>query len=297
MIDSGHWRRTLARELTVRSRMTPLEAMRHDVSYGCTARRVGITGAPGVGKSSLIAQLIQSWVPARIGVLAIDPTSPISGGALLGDRIRMDAVAQASEAVIRSLGSGNSADGLCPNIVLLLDAMEKVGIERVVLETVGVGQVSYEVRSLVDTCVLVLIPESGDTIQAMKAGILEMADIYVVNKADLPGAPKLIGELQSIAQWRSEKTGWTPPVISASTKSKDGIAELGAAIDAHVARTRTTEAVLQKNSERRTYHLRSVLERLFHAIVAEQKDIAEATSTSVQFKQALERICALRLPD
>lgn len=167
------------------------------------ARRVGFTGSPGAGKSTLISRYAKGSLDQgnKTGILAIDPTSPISGGALLGDRIRMDAVAGDPRLFIRSVPSRNAHDGLCDNAPDLLLAMEQFGFDEIVLETVGVGQVEYSVKTLVDTLVLVLMPESGDTIQAMKAGILESADIIVINKADLPGAERSHAEISAILKY------------------------------------------------------------------------------------------------
>src|SRR5207237_417574 len=153
----------LARELTARARMPAQNALRLPLPEA-SARRVGITGPPGAGKSTLIGLLVEQSIAAgsKVGVLAVDPTSPISGGSLLGDRVRMDHLSGAELAFIRSVSSGAAVDGLCPNIVPLLAAFDEEGFDELVLETVGIGQVSYSARQLVDTFVLVLVPESGD---------------------------------------------------------------------------------------------------------------------------------------
>ncbi|MDE0779181.1 MAG: methylmalonyl-CoA mutase [Alphaproteobacteria bacterium] len=196
--------------------------------------RIGVTGAPGAGKSTLIARLakLRKGEDHKIAVLAIDPTSPVSKGSILGDRIRMDAIADDPNIFIRSIPSRRSHDGLADNTADLLAAMEGHGFDEVILESVGVGQAEYTIRTLVDTVVLVLLPESGDAIQAMKAGILEMADIYVVSKADLPGAELMVAEIQQVAE-RQTADGWAPPVISTSRNDLEGFARLDAAISAH----------------------------------------------------------------
>lgn len=255
------WRRQLARELTIRARAPAGEVMSACISFGGKARRIGITGPPGAGKSSLIALLAKQWTerPSKVGVIAVDPTSPLSGGSLLGDRIRIDEVSANSNLFIRSLPSGNASDGLCPNILSLLDAFEEAAFDHVILETVGVGQVSYQAKALVDTFVVVLVPESGDTIQAMKAGILELADIYVVNKADLPAAAKIATELRSIALWRGRNESWVPPVILASAKENRGASELSEAIEFHRKASLTEERVAALAIARREYLLRALL--------------------------------------
>ena len=198
--------------------------------------RIGITGAPGAGKSSLIARLAKRRKRAdrKVAVLAIDPSSPVSQGSILGDRIRMDSIADDPDIFIRSIPSRRAHDGLADNTADLLNAMEGHGFGEIILETVGVGQAEYTIRTLVDTVVLILVPHSGDAIQAMKAGILEMADIYVVNKADLPGADLMAAEIEQVAEHQSAD-GWKPPVILASRDDPGGFAALDDAINAHTA--------------------------------------------------------------
>ena len=201
---------------------------------GSALIRIGVTGPPGAGKSTLIARLakLRKGSRRKIAVLAIDPTSPVSQGSILGDRIRMDSIADDPDIFIRSIPSRRAHDGLTDNTADLLNAMEGHGFDEVILESVGVGQAEYSIRTLVDTVVLVLLPESGDAIQAMKAGILEMADIYVVNKADLPGAELMAAEIEMVAQ-RQSADAWTPPVIRTTRNDPDGFAELDAAIASH----------------------------------------------------------------
>ncbi len=196
--------------------------------------RIGITGAPGAGKSSLIARLagLRKGADRKIAVLAIDPSSPVSQGSILGDRIRMDAIADDPDVFIRSIPSRRAQDGLADNTADLLGSMEGHGFDEIILETVGVGQAEYAIRTLVDTVVLVLVPNSGDAIQAMKAGILEMADVYVVNKADLPGADLMAAEIEQVADHQSA-AGWTPPVIMTTRDDPAGFDALDAAITAH----------------------------------------------------------------
>jgi LAO/AO transport system kinase len=198
--------------------------------------RIGITGAPGAGKSSLIARLAKHRKRSdrKVAVLAVDPSSPVSQGSILGDRIRMDAIADDPDIFIRSIPSRRAHDGLADNTADLLNAMEGHGFGEIILETVGVGQAEYTIRTLVDTVVLILVPHSGDAIQAMKAGILEMADIYVVNKADLPGADLMAAEIEQVADHQSAD-GWTPPVIMTSRNDPEGFAALDDAINAHMA--------------------------------------------------------------
>jgi LAO/AO transport system kinase len=162
------------------------------------AQRIGITGPPGAGKSTLILQLVQTYRRRglTVAVVAVDPTSPFSGGALLGDRIRMEAVALDPGVYIRSMATRGSLGGLATSTREVCDVLDAGGFDRIVIETVGVGQSELAVTSMADSTVLVLVPESGDGIQTLKSGLMEAADVYVVNKADRPGAESIARELE-----------------------------------------------------------------------------------------------------
>lgn len=237
------------------------------------AWRIGVTGAPGAGKSSLIARLARlrlerlarepgrSGAPAeQLAVIAIDPTSPVSHGSILGDRIRMEDIAGDQRAYIRSLPSRGGRDGLTHNIVDILYALDVHGFRETILETVGVGQAEHAVRLMVDTVVLVLHPESGDSIQAMKAGVMELADVYVVNKADLPGARRALAELRATLGNLSA-SGFRPPILSVSQNDPASIASLDKAIEAH--RSHVEECGLRhiRRAARQAYHVDSLILR------------------------------------
>jgi len=182
------------------------QAFLHEVMQtGPRTRRLGMTGPPGAGKSSLVAILCGQYREAgeRLGVVAVDPTSPFSGGALLGDRIRMGEFATDPGIFIRSMATRGSLGGLATATKEVLDLMDAFGFDRVLAETVGVGQTELEITGATDTVVVVLVPESGDAIQAMKAGLMEIADVFVVNKADRPGADRLVRELRTSMQLRA----------------------------------------------------------------------------------------------
>lgn len=251
-------RRALSRALSRIANADVSETLaQQNASTPATLSRIGITGAPGAGKSTLIARLahLRKGVDRKIAVLAIDPTSPVSQGSILGDRIRMDSIADDPDIFIRSIPSRRAHDGLTDNTADLLNAMEGHGFDEVILESVGVGQAEYTIRTLVDTVVLVLLPESGDAIQAMKAGILEMADIYVVNKADLPGAELLESHIQQVAE-RQSRNGWTPPVICTTRSDPAGFALLDKAIrdHAHWRATHTDETAVRRARARYQAH-------------------------------------------
>ena len=203
------------------------------------ARVVGITGSPGVGKSTTTSALVTLLRAEgrRVGVLAVDPTSPFSGGALLGDRVRMQEHATDPGVFIRSMASRGHLGGLAgatPQAVRVLDA---AGCDDVLVETVGVGQSEVEVAALADTTVVVLAPGMGDAIQAAKAGILEVADVFVVNKADREGADTTVRELRAMVSLgrreAAEPGSWRPPIVTTVATAGEGLSELLAAVAAH----------------------------------------------------------------
>jgi LAO/AO transport system kinase len=200
------------------------------------AHIVGLTGSPGVGKSTVTGALVRVYRDAglRVGVLAVDPSSPFSGGALLGDRVRMQDHATDDQVFIRSMASRGHLGGLSwatPQAVRILAA---AGFDLVLIETVGVGQAEVEIASLADTALVVVAPGLGDSIQAAKAGILEIADIFAVNKSDRPGAHEVVRDLRSMLAMASYGANdWKPPIVSTSAATGDGIADLAAAIDKH----------------------------------------------------------------
>jgi len=228
--------RALARLISlVEDRMPGYRALIDEV-YSCTGKayHLGITGPPGVGKSTLVDRLIPLYREEgkRVGVLACDPTSPFSGGALLGDRIRMQALRGDEGVFIRSLATRGSLGGLAgavPEAAILLEA---AGYELIVFETIGVGQAEIDVVEAADAVVVVLTPQSGDAIQALKAGLMEIADIFVVNKADQGEADRAVQTLKLTLQ-PLEEEAWVPPVIKTVASSGEGISELKEALERH----------------------------------------------------------------
>jgi GTPase len=230
------------------------------------ARRIGITGPPGAGKSTLTTRLVNAWREAglRVGVIAVDPTSPFTGGALLGDRVRMEAVALDPGVFIRSLATRGSLGGISSATRAVADVLDAFGFDRIVMETVGVGQSELDIARAADTTVVILVPESGDSIQALKAGLMEIADLFVVNKADRPGAERVRNDIELMlgmrhglsiesaghhgvdlkvmaspgkaareAARKEDTTSWTPPVALTVAHKGDGIPDLMASLDRH----------------------------------------------------------------
>jgi LAO/AO transport system kinase len=232
------------------------------------ARRVGITGPPGAGKSTLTTLLAETYLAAgmTVGIVAVDPTSPFTGGALLGDRVRMERVALHPNVFIRSMATRGSLGGLAATTREVCDVLDAFGVDRILVETVGVGQSELDIARLADTSAVVLVPESGDSIQTLKAGVMEIADLFVVNKADRPGADRLRNDIELMLGLRSGATlkdvpahhgvdlkhvnpkrvareaaardddeHWTPPVLRTIGATGEGVAEFVTALDRHFA--------------------------------------------------------------
>jgi len=213
---------------------------------------IGLTGSPGVGKSTTTAALVGAFRARgdRVGVLAVDPSSPFTGGALLGDRVRMQDHALDGEVFIRSMASRGRLGGLAwatPQALLVLEA---VGCDVVLIETVGVGQAEVEIASLADTTVVLLAPGMGDAIQAAKAGILEVGDVFVVNKADRDGADRTVREVKGMLALGGGSPGWTPPVCRTVASTGEGIAELVEALDRHRKHLRTSGELDRRRAAR-----------------------------------------------
>jgi LAO/AO transport system kinase len=215
------------------------------------AIRIGITGPPGAGKSTLLSKLA---LEARrngkkVGIVAADPTSPFTGGALLGDRVRMAELAADDGIFIRSMATRGSLGGLANSVPDVCQALGAFGVERIFLETVGVGQSELDIVDAADTVVVVLVPESGDGIQAMKAGLMEIGDIFVINKADREGAEGASVEVKSILELRNADSGWSAPVLLTTATKGEGSRELSDKIEEHARFLSKTDGLERKRRD------------------------------------------------
>ncbi len=196
---------------------------------------VGITGAPGAGKSSLVDKLAQYYrqQDERVGIVAVDPSSPFSGGAILGDRIRMQTLGLDQGVFIRSMATRGNLGGLARTTVDAVSILDAAGYGKIIIETVGVGQDEVEVVKAADVSVVVLVPGMGDDIQAIKAGIMEIGDVFVINKADREGVNSTEKELEALLSLATREDGWHPPIVKTIATENKGIKELAAAIESY----------------------------------------------------------------
>ncbi|SFG45324.1 LAO/AO transport system kinase [Desulfotomaculum arcticum] len=213
---------------------------------------IGFTGSPGAGKSSLVDQIVRKIRQQNqtVGIIAVDPTSPFTGGALLGDRIRMQEHALDKGVFIRSMGTRGSLGGLAKTTKDVVKAMDAFGFDWVIVETVGVGQAEYDIINVADTTIVVLTPGAGDSIQTIKAGIMEIADVFAINKADLPGADRVAAEVEIMLDHQCDQNKWRPPVKLVSSLTGQGINELLEAIMEHRSNMEVNDLINKIRSER-----------------------------------------------
>jgi GTPase len=265
-------RRALARVVTLiengapetRAILTQLHA------HGGHAHIVGFTGSPGAGKSTLVMQLARELRrrEQRVAILAVDPSSPFTGGAILGDRIRMQELAGDPNVFIRSMASRGSLGGLAASTRDVVRALDAAGFDTVIIETVGAGQAEVEIVRAAQSVVVVTVPGMGDDIQAIKAGILEIADIFVVNKADRPGADQTAAELRmllSLDEGRKERI-WRVPILKTNAMKGDGVPDLADKLAAHLAMLRDSGMLASRSGQQ----ARSEMLALLHQALVER---------------------------
>jgi len=252
---------------------------------------VGITGAPGVGKSTVVDQMVRGLRKngKTVGVLAIDPTSPLSGGAILGDRIRMQRHSLDDGVFIRSLATRGQFGGLTQSTRSVIDVLDAMGKDYVIVETVGVGQDEIDIAKRAHTTVIVVVPGMGDHVQAIKAGIFEVGDIFLINKSDRPDAEKTLGDLRAMIDIRCEKfqkEGWEPPILTAEAVSNKGIIELLNEIEKH----RISKKALSRESmiRHKEAEARSELIGMIRSRLVEEA--LNHITNSLEFKKCLDCI-------
>lgn len=267
-------RRAVARALTIIENDGPDKPqLLHDLyPYAQRAHVIGVTGSPGAGKSTLVDGLIHLLRKCgqTIGVLAVDPSSPFTGGALLGDRVRMSEHSADAGVYIRSVGSRGNLGGLGKSTGEMLNALAAFGCDVIVLETVGVGQSELDILTVADTVLLVLTPGSGDHVQTAKAGIMEIADLFIVNKNEIPGSDTLFRELQLMIRDKSDyRENWKPRIVRTSASANQGIEELWNAAKEHLQHLKAGGYQQIRAKERHRRETLRILENEFHQYLAE----------------------------
>jgi GTPase len=259
--------RALAKAITLVEREDPNAERILAELYASTggAKIVGITGSPGAGKSTLVSALAKHYrrQEKRIGIVAVDPTSPFSGGAILGDRIRMAELYTDRGVFIRSMATRGFTGGLAKATNDVVDLLDSAGFDIVLVETVGVGQDEVEVIRTVQSNVVVLVPGMGDDIQAIKAGLMEIGDIFVVNKADRPGADKTVNEVTMMMSLVDEHGPWIPPIVKTVASRGEGIADLDAALQKHFEYLAASGELDRRNRERVRIRVETLLKEKF----------------------------------
>ncbi|WP_030155250.1 methylmalonyl Co-A mutase-associated GTPase MeaB [Glycomyces sp. NRRL B-16210] len=274
-------RRATARLLTALENQTADAAAIAGLVKGGDAQIIGITGSPGVGKSTLVSALIGAWREAglRVAVLAVDPSSPFTGGAILGDRVRMADHALDAGVYIRSVATRGHLGGLAATTGAAVRLLEGLGFDVVIVETVGVGQAEVEIASLADTTLLLLAPGMGDGIQAVKAGVVEIADVYVVNKADRPGADGAVRDLRAMMSLvRREPGEWRQPICTTVASEAKGVDDLVAAIAKHHDWLAGADRLADKRRRRAAAEIRARVDAALRERYRVSEDLAEAVA-------------------